>query len=112
MQPEFAFSVFQDEGVVVAFGYCQLFIVYVNVLSDGFRFAEIEGRAFHLAETAVEVLLSIEGGNLLAVHHQFFVKNVFLGMTGNIEERMVGNVQHRRLVGGGFVIYFKGVCCF
>ena len=81
MQQELAFSVFQDEGVVVAFGYCQLLIVLVNVLSDGFRFAEVEGRPFHLAETAVEVLLGIEGGNLLAFHHQLFVKYVFLWMT-------------------------------
>ena len=97
--------------MVVALGDVQLFVVLVYVLSDGFRHSEIEGRPFYLAESSVEILLLVEGGNLLAVHRQFLMKYVFFGMTGNIEERMVGDVQHRGFVGGGFVAELEGVCC-
>src|SRR3990167_7201783 len=92
------------EATLFGLGEFELRMVVLDVLADGGRLQEVHGRALDRRQFAGGnqggihrcVVAGVQGGDLL--------ENVAVARAGQVEVAVVGEVEHRRFVGGGGVV--------
>lgn len=90
-------------GVVVTFGHCQLAVRFVYPVANPPSGGKIERRALHRKHTPRHAFVHIILGNAVGIHPQHLIKNITGEVSTKIEERMIGGIQHGRLVSFGFI---------
>ena len=84
--------------VVVAVAEPELVVGDVDVAAKGLRLAEVERSAFHRAQLAGRDQRVVHRQEMVGVHRDHVAEVRHGGVAGEIEERVVGEVRHRRLV--------------
>src|SRR5690348_3289907 len=94
----------QDEIVVVALAEFELLVVVIDARADGRGFAKIEGSACDIFEFSGGNEGGVDGGELIRVDFHFFAEDVAVPFSGEIEIRMIGDIEDRVFIGGGGII--------
>lgn len=91
-------------AVVIATRDLELRMVSIDALTDWCNLAEVErriGDAHHLSR---HLLLVVIEADAVGVYPKEFVEHAAAEVCGEIEERVVGRIQHRGFRGGSFVV--------
>ena len=92
----------QNEIVVIAqcCGLCEFF----DAVSDFCWFAEVQWRAFHSFDFPCWNQRVIRGSVFVGVQHQHVIENRVAASACEVEVRVVGQIDGRRLIGGRLVV--------
>ena len=91
--------------VIIAVSQNQLFIVLVDAFADRSGLAEVHGRALDRPQLAGRNQGLVHRRKPVSVEQEMVPKNVAVALAGQIEIRMLGKIERRGFVGGGFVIH-------
>ena len=103
-QPQLAVPAGDHEVVIVAQSIGHLLVLVVGPLTYWCGGPEVEGRALHRQQLSGGDEPNVDGRDVVRIDHQLMVQDRTAVMAAQIEVAMVGQVDRRGLVGGGFVL--------